>query len=85
MEFPGMVAHLLHPLKSNVTFLAHVQLLLVKYLLVLHELFHLAEFSAADRTNVSLEYQAQRAPCWFLLSQQRLQRFPCIFQAGFGW
>ena len=56
-----MVAHLLHAFKSFVAFFAHVQALLVRYLLVLHQFFDLAELFAARLAFVSFE-KAQPLP-----------------------
>ena len=47
MKFLCVVAHLLHPLKARIAFIADVQLLLVRDLLMLHELLHLAELPPA--------------------------------------
>jgi hypothetical protein len=47
MEFLGVVAHLLHAFKALVAFFTHVQPLLVRYLLVLHQFLNLAELPVA--------------------------------------
>jgi hypothetical protein len=50
-----MVAHLFHPPESFVAFVAHVHALLMGNLLMLHQFFYLAKFSAAGLALVLLE------------------------------
>jgi len=55
MKFLCMVAHLLHAFKAFVTFFAHVQALLMRNLLVLHQFLDLAELFAAHLTFMLFE------------------------------
>jgi hypothetical protein len=50
-----MIAHLFHPPESFVAFVAHVHSLLMGDLLMLHQFFYLAKFSAASLALVPLE------------------------------
>lgn len=47
MKFLGVIAHLFHPFKAQVAFVAHVQLLLVCHLFVLHQFLDFAKFFSA--------------------------------------
>jgi hypothetical protein len=49
-----MVAHLLHSLKSHAAVLAFIEPALVRKLLVVHKLFHLAKLFAAFLAGVAL-------------------------------
>jgi hypothetical protein len=46
MELLGVIAHLFHSFKAGVALVAHVQALLMCYLLVLHQFFDLSEFAS---------------------------------------
>jgi hypothetical protein len=47
VKFLGVIAHLLHSLEPFIAFIAHVQLLLMCNLLMLHKFFYLSELSPA--------------------------------------
>jgi hypothetical protein len=46
MKLFGVIAHLFHSFKAGIALIAHVQTLLMRYLLVLHQFFDLPEFAS---------------------------------------
>jgi hypothetical protein len=85
MEFLCVVAHLLHAFKAFIAFFAHVQALLVRYLLVLHQFLNLAELFAARFAFVLFEKAQHYRLASFWRSQHFLHKLPSMCQSGFGW
>jgi hypothetical protein len=60
MKFLGVIAHLLHAVKAHIALAAHVDLSLMRNLLMLHQFFNPAELGPAHFAFVSLEHPITR-------------------------